>query len=1053
MAKTSGYNPGSPNPTTARDMPTRKTKGKPVKQKGYKKSKVASKTPSPAKRKTNTPSPAKGKGATNTPSSPSVSNRKAPPEDLQHPTNESMPTLRRAEFPTTLDVRRSTRNRTPAPSPPKVLTIPGERHRDVSVDPFHPLDYTNHGSPADLRILAQAAAATGLLGGYDDLSASPSEEESELDHGPIGKKGGSISDTSEGKNDSDTSKDKSYKPPGDLDGDDLFYSDDDDLDAYFHRGLDEIEKDIEYSDPKKSNPGRRRTTTIVGGPAPPDYTGMDSNEIEDAKALYKVQRKAYVDQIRRQRLKKHVDKNTTSVGTYTGCLHPVLRPMSVVELNRLKVGDTFPDIDLLKLRVAEEANLRGISFHITRSEIRQLRCYGYKFVVEANNTEYAQGFVVTVCSVRNGDDYTNMPTHANQYNVPQERYYSPYKKAMVAPLILTMIADNPGCTNKTLRSLLKLYGKDYAFTDSILQESRVAAREQLFGTPEVNVTYVNTVKKELEERGHIVRMEYTERRETLKNIELIVLSEEMLRRKHNNNSTMSKEERNTFIAQWKTEHRDMLIDQLGPKHVNVSFLHGIFFTPSFSQPTVPELQRMVMADACHLNFGKYTLYSCYGITANANMFPVGFAIIFGNENLLGWQSFWKFIVDIHPRLDMTDVTIVSDQDKGLFSAIAEVVPQAVNFHCSYHRSQNILKMCGGGKSGTKVYSALWVFNRLLQCRTVQQITNVKDKYFPMMHNKDLQYLNSVPDQNQYPAARCAMTPGVYMYHRTSSAAVESMNAANREMRAKTAVDPLNACILLLKMECKRFIKQRDLAWSGDAELTPRGKLEYDEVFANINAFDFTITVSEDEFGYVCTVRRNINSQTREGGTVTIVKEATRESFFGKCSCGVDSRDAVPCEHMASVVISSRIPNLTRENIMPYWWRTDHWRLQFPRDVMAECNISIETIREDGIANPNIRYCPSWSAPNKSGRPKKNDRRKSVLEKAGVTKVAKKPKLMMRFCQVCHKGSHVANECWELAKNAELRPVEWKSELHNVQDIWDTLTTSEQDADMVEGTAD
>jgi len=245
MAKTSGYNPGSPNPTTARDMPTRKTKGKPVKQKGYKKSKVASKTPSPAKRKTNTPSPAKGKGAANTPSSPSVSNRKAPPEDLQHPTNESMPTLRRAEFPTTLDVRRFTRNRTPAPSPPKVLTIPGERHRDVSVDPFHPLDYINHGSPADLRILAQAAAATGLLGGRDDddLSASPSEEESELDHGPIGKKGGSISDTSEGKNDSDTSKDKSYKPPGDLDGDDLFYSDDDDLDAYFHRGLDEIEKD------------------------------------------------------------------------------------------------------------------------------------------------------------------------------------------------------------------------------------------------------------------------------------------------------------------------------------------------------------------------------------------------------------------------------------------------------------------------------------------------------------------------------------------------------------------------------------------------------------------------------------------------------------------------------------------------------------------------------------------------------------------------------------------------------------------------------------------
>ena len=386
----------------------------------------------------------------------------------------------------------------------------------------------------------------------------------------------------------------------------------------------------------------------------------------------------------------------------------------------------------------------------------------------------------------------------------------------------------------------------------------------------------------------------------------------------------------------------MLMDQLGPKCVNTSFLHGIFFTLSFLQRTVPELQRLVMADACHLNFGKHTLYSCYGITANANMFPVGFVIIFGNENLLGWQSFWKFIVDIHPCLNMTDVTIVSDQDKGLFSAIAEFVPKAVNFHCSYHRSQNILKMCGGGKSGSKVYSALWVLNRLLQCCTVQQLATVKDKYFPMMHTKDLQYLNTIPDQNQYSAARCAMMPGIYMYHCTSSAAIQSMNAANREMRAKTAVDPMNACILLLKMECKRFIKQRDLAWSMDAELTPQGKLEYDEVFANINAFDFTITVSDNEFGYPCTVRRNINSQTREGGLVTIVKEATRGSFFGKCSCGVDSRDAVPCEHMAALVISSRIPNLTCENFIPYWWQIDHWQLQFPRDIMAECNISMET---------------------------------------------------------------------------------------------------------------
>ena len=40
------------------------------------------------------------------------------------------------------------------------------------------------------------------------------------------------------------------------------------------------------------------------------------------------------------------------------------------------------------------------------------------------------------------------------------------------------------------------------------------------------------------------------------------------------------------------------------------------------------------------------------------------------------------------------------------------------------------------------------------------------------------------------------------------------------------------------------------------------------------------------------------------------------------------------------------------------------------------------------------------------------------------------------------------------KNAEQRPVEWKSALDNLKDEWDTLITSRWDAtEMEEGTAD
>ena len=90
----------------------------------------------------------------------------------------------------------------------------------------------------------------------------------------------------------------------------------------------------------------------------------------------------------------------------------------------------------------------------------------------------------------------------------------------------------------------------------------------------------------------------------------------------------------------------------------------------------------------------------------------------------------------------------------------------------------------------------------------------------MMHVKGAQYLNSLEDAEQYPVVRCAQGPGIYMYHKSTSSVVESMNAANCKMHSKTAVDLLNACILLMKLECKRFSEQRAKAWLSDSFLTP-----------------------------------------------------------------------------------------------------------------------------------------------------------------------------------------------------------------------------------------
>ena len=98
-----------------------------------------------------------------------------------------------------------------------------------------------------------------------------------------------------------------------------------------------------------------------------------------------------------------------------------------------------------------------------------------------------------------------------------------------------------------------------------------------------------------------------------------------------------------------------------------------------------------------MKFGSYTLYSCYGTTANGNTFPIAFGVIFGNECKEGWITFFEFLKRIHPALNVSQNTIISDQDKGLKESIKSVMDEVGHFFCMWHREQNIYKVCKGGE--------------------------------------------------------------------------------------------------------------------------------------------------------------------------------------------------------------------------------------------------------------------------------------------------------------------------------------------------------------------
>lgn len=373
-----------------------------------------------------------------------------------------------------------------------------------------------------------------------------------------------------------------------------------------------------------------------------------------------------------------------------------------------------------------------------------------------------------------------------------------------------------------------------------------------------------------------------------------------------------------------------------------------------------------------MNFGKYTLYSCYGTTANGNTFPIAFAILFGNEDKAGWNIFWQFALALHPTLNHFSKTFITDQAKGLVESVKEILPEAGHFHCSYHRKKNIDKYL---KGGSQMYSGKWLYEKLMRAKTRPEIEHIKEESAPYMSQKALNYLNSIEDTEQYPAARCAVQHGIYMYQRSSSSAVESMNQANKPARDRTAVDVMQSMKLLLDLESGRFMAKKQLAWGWTETLTPHGIKLRDEIFSKVDFHDYHILVGDYEDEWTCRVCRG-NRKERQ---VYFPKEPVMGSYFGGCSCGIPNTDGVPCHHMVAVVKSGRIAGLTPNNSMPKWWTTEMWRHQYPQQLQSLCDFSLNNIKKVVAPDLTWRYCPPYTAPNKSGRPKEGKRRKSFLE--------------------------------------------------------------------------
>ncbi len=217
---------------------------------------------------------------------------------------------------------------------------------------------------------------------------------------------------------------------------------------------------------------KSRKNSIPGGPQKPDVSMCTESKEKVLLQHYVKARKAYTDKQQTTCVKS--DKSWSKSLSFTGEQNESLRTMNEVEKSGLIDNQPFKLKDVLQLRISEEANLRVINTITIQSDHTNVTVIGVYFYVNARFSEKV-GWTVHTAICREGDDILKiLPKDKYNAAIEKDRKHTlctPIKSKYVVPFIQAAVGDSPGITYQVMRDIMKPYAKDYALTDSVLQEA------------------------------------------------------------------------------------------------------------------------------------------------------------------------------------------------------------------------------------------------------------------------------------------------------------------------------------------------------------------------------------------------------------------------------------------------------------------------------------------------------------------------------------------------------------------------------------------------------
>ena len=220
----------------------------------------------------------------------------------------------------------------------------------------------------------------------------------------------------------------------------------------------------------------------------------------------------------------------------------------------------------------------------------------------------------------NPDDLEDVDSVAE--DTKKRRLKSPIKLRWLEPLVKLAITEKPNISNKEMAGLLKPYVNKNFLTDSLLQTTHISVREIVFGDPNQNIQFLDEFCNRLDTLGHGYNIITKSPREVKSKLEEIVLAERLQKAKRDGEK-MKRDQQNQFVKDWKLKHKDMLEEsglEGGLVDKSHKFVSGVFMCTSAAKNTVPLIQTVYQADAAHMKFGKYTLYTCMASQQTAMQF-------------------------------------------------------------------------------------------------------------------------------------------------------------------------------------------------------------------------------------------------------------------------------------------------------------------------------------------------------------------------------------------------------------------------------------------------